>query len=163
MEKTPEKSPLEKLKEDYSKIQKKHNLPSFNELNRDFKIEKLADIETDFLIREIRSQIGEGLENFLRFVEAILNPVNVPMFLFPVIKSLDEKEKEKLNEFYKKLSKLEIKGIKLINYSEEKEIELLKESFELWQEIKKDFTILIENIEKKLEVKTEKSERGYFG
>src|SRR3989344_7389868 len=93
-----EKSKLKKLKEEYSKIQEKYGLPNFSKLNEDFRIEKTAQTKTDFLVREIRESIGETLENFLRLIEAILNPVNVPMFLFPIIKSLNTEEKNKLSE-----------------------------------------------------------------
>ena len=158
-----EKSKLAKLKEDYSKLQKKYGLPDFDKLNEDFGIEKTAQTETDFLIKEIRESIGETLENFLRFVEAILNPVNVPMFLFPIIKSLNVEEKNKLSEIYKKLSRLEINAMKLIDYSEKKEAEFIKNSYKIWQEIKKDFVKIIEAVENKTEAKVEKSEKGYFG
>ena len=158
-----EKSKLKKLKEDYSKIQKKYGLPDFDKLNEDFRIEKATQTETDFLVREIRESVGENLENFLRFVEAILNPVNVPMFLFPIIKSLNIEEKNKLSEIYKKLSKLEIDAMKLIDYSEKKEAEFIKNSYTLWQEIKKDFSKIIEGVEKRIDVKSEKTEKGYFG
>ena len=156
-------SKLKKLKEEYSKIQKKYALPDFDKLNEDFKIEKVAQEETELLVREIRETIGETLENFLRFVEAILNPVNVPMFLFPIIKSLNSEEKNKLSEIYKKLSKLEVEAMKLIDYSEKKEAEFIKNSYKLWQEIKKDFVKIIEAVEKKLDTKIEKTEKGYFG
>ena len=158
-----EKSKLKKLKEEYSKLQKRYNLPEFDKLNEDFRIEKTAQTETDFLVREIRESMGETLENFLRFVEAILNPVNVPMFLFPIIKSLNVEEKNKLSEIYKKLSKLEIDSMKLIDYSEKKEAEFIKNSYKIWQEIKKDFVKIIEAVENKTEAKVEKSEKGYFG
>ncbi len=156
-------SKLKKLKEEYSKLQKKYDLPSFDRLNEDFKIEKVAQEETELLVREIRENVGETLENFLRFLEAILNPVNVPMFLFPIIKSLNTEEKNKLSEIYKKLSKLEIEAMKLIDYSEKKEAEFINQSFKLWQEIKKDFVKIIESSEKKLDIKIEKTEKGYFG
>ena len=158
-----EKSKLKKLKEEYSKIQEKYGLPNFSKLNEDFRIEKTAQTETDFLVREIRESMGETLENFLRFVEAILNPINVPMFLFPIIKSLNVEEKNKLSEIYKKLSRLEINAMKLIDYSEKKEAEFIKNSYKIWQEIKKDFVKIIEAVENKTEAKVEKSEKGYFG
>mgnify|MGYP001611510258 CR=1 FL=1 len=158
-----EESKLKKLKEEYSKLQKKYNLPDFDRLNEDFKIEKVAQEETELLVREIRESLGETLENFLRFVEAILNPVNVPMFLFPIIKSLSVEEKNKLSEIYKKLSKLEIEAMKLIDYSEKKEAEFIKNSYRLWQEIKKDFVKIIESFENKVDTKIEKTEKGYFG
>lgn len=161
----PEKTKLKKLKEDYSKIQKKYGLPNFDKLNEDFKVEKVAQEETDFLVREIRESMGETLENFLRFLEIVLNPVNAPMFLFPIIKSLSAEEKNKLAELYKKLSKLEMDAIKLMDYSEKKEAEFIKNAYNLWQEIKRDSIKIIESVEKKSEIntKTEKSEKGYFG
>lgn len=158
-----EKSQLKKLKEDYSKIQKKYGLPDFDKLNEDFRIEKAAETETDFLVREIRNTIGETIENFLRLIEAVLNPVNVPMFLFPIIKSLSTEEKNKLSEIYKKLSKLEIEAMKLIDYSEKKEAEFIKDSYKLWQEIKKDFVKIIEAVENKEKIKSERNGVGYFG
>ena len=62
----------------------------------DFKIEKISEMETDFLVREIREHLSESLINFARFIEAILNPANVPMFLYPIIKAMDENDKKKL-------------------------------------------------------------------
>jgi len=154
---------LESLKKDYALFQKKYDLPSFNELNRDFRIEKLSGSETDFLLREIRTIISDFLEGFLRFCESILNPVNVPMFLFSVIKSFRADEKERLMELHKNISKLEISAVKLMNYSEKAEAEFIKESFKLWQMVSRDFVSLFESIEGKLENKSTKKTNAYFG
>jgi len=158
-----EKSDLEKLKEGYSKVQGKYKLPSFDELNRDFKIEKIAEIETDFLVREIRDHLSESLVNFARFVEAILNPQNVPMFLYPIIKAMDEDDKKKLTNLHEKISTLEIQAMKLINYSEEKEAEFVKNAFEFWQEVKKEFSEFIGSVEKKIKKDSKKTSKNYFG
>ena len=48
---------LDKLKKEYEKLRKKHNLPSFNELNKDFSIERVCEIETDFLLKEVRKSM----------------------------------------------------------------------------------------------------------
>jgi len=90
-----EENNLENLKEDYKEIQKKYDLPEFERLNEDFQIEKLAEIETDFLVREIRKFMADKFMNYLRFIESILNPVNVQMFVFSIIKSIGEEEKKK--------------------------------------------------------------------
>ena len=110
---------LETLKKDYKELQAKHNLPSFEELNEDFNIEKAAEIEIELLIREIRRFVADKLLNYQRFVESVLNPVNVQMFIFSVIKSIGNEEKEKLTEIYKILSKNELKLIELdLQFSE---------------------------------------------
>lgn len=159
-----EESKLAKLKKDYKKIQEKHKLPSFEELNEDFGIEKAADEETDILIREIRKHISEKAFNYLRFVETLLNPANAPMSIFTITKALGNEEKNKLGEIYKKLLKSEVKMIGVeIEFSEKKEAEFIKEIYEIWQEIKRDFLEVIKVVEKNWEKSAEGKSRKYFG
>ena len=155
---------LENLKKDYRKIQKKYSLPEFEKLNEDFQIEKIAETETDYLIREIRKFMGEKFSNYLRFVEAILNPTNVPMFVFSIVKSITPEEREKLIEIYKQISKIEVSLIELdINFSEKKEADFIKQSYKIWQKIKKDTLEVIEAIKKNWDNKFEGKSKGYFG
>lgn len=159
-----DKSNLENLKKDYNRIQEKFNLPDFAELNKDFHIEKIVEIKTDFLIREIRKFMADRFSNYLRFIEALLNPVNAPMFVFSVVKSIGVEDKKKLTEIYKKLAKIEVDLIELdINFIEEKEVEFVKESYKIWQEIKKDLLKVIETIKKNWDNKGEVNGKGYFG
>src|SRR3989344_956235 len=163
MPKEKEESKLAKLKIDYKKIQEKYKLPSFEKLNEDFGIEKAADEEIDILIREIRKHISEKAFNYLRFVETLLNPTNAPMSIFTITKSMGVEEKNKLTEIYKKLVKSEVKMISIeIEFSEKKEANFIKEIFEVWQEIKKDFLEVIKVVEKNWENKTEGKNRKYF-
>lgn len=158
------KSNLKELKKDYEGIQKKYNLPDFEELNKDFQIEKVAEIETDFLIREIRKFMADRFSNYLRIIEAILNPVSSPMFVFSIIKSIGTEERKRLTEDYKKLAKIEVNLMELdIEFIEEKEIEFIKESYEIWQEIKKDLLCIIEIIKRNWDNKSETNGKGYFG
>ena len=155
---------LGSLKEDYKKIQKKYDLPEFEKLNEDFQIEKLAETETDFLVREIRKFVADKFMNYLRFIESILNPVNVPMFVFSIVKSIGEDEKKKLTAVYKKLAKCEIDLIRLdIEFSEDIEAEFVKEAYESWQEMKKDILGVIDVIKKNWDNKLESNGKGYFG
>jgi len=155
---------LEVLKQEYKEIQEKHNLPSFEELNEDFNIEKASEMKVELLIREIRKFIADKLSNYMRFAEAVLNPVNVPMFIYSLIKSLDVQEKEKLTEIYKKLSKNELKLMGLdINYSEEKEALFIRESYVMWQEMKKDLLDIFEKANKNWDNKVESKKKDYFG
>ncbi len=156
-------SNLKKLKQNYSEIQKKYELPEFNDLNKEFGIEKLSKNETDFLLRNIRKIISETMENFISFVELILNPVNAPLFLYSFIKCLSEEEKKTFQEIHSKITKFEIESMKLIIYDEKQEAEFIKNSLELWNNIKTEFVKVVENVEKKMDIKTEKSKRNYFG
>ena len=155
---------LKDLKRDYEELQKKYNLPSFEKMNEDFGIEKASEVEVDLLIREIRRFISDKLTNYLRFIEAILNPVNVQMFVFSLIKSLENGEKEKLTEIYKILSKKEIELVELdLKFSEEKEAEFIIKSFDLWQNLKKDLLKIVENIKKNWDNKSEMNSKNYLG
>ena len=159
-----EKSCLEDLKEDYSELKEKFELPSFDEMNKDFQIEKIAEIETDYLIREIRKITSDKFSNYLRLIEAILNPVNSPMFVFSVVKTLGVNEKNQLMEMYKKLFIKEIDVMELdMVFDEEKEADFIKNSFEVWQEIKEEMIKIIKFIKKNLDNKFEANGGNYFG
>jgi len=159
-----DESPLEILKENYEELQKKYCLPDFNEMNKEFQIEKVADCETDFLIREIRKFVAEKFSNYLRFIETILHPVNAPMFIFSIIKSIGADEKKELKKKKKKLAKYEVKIIKLdMEFDEKKEAKFINDSYKTWQKIKEDFLKVINVIEKNWDNKLEVNGQGYFG
>jgi len=103
------KGDLEKLKKDYEVLRAKYNLPEYSKLAEDFNsIERVSDSETDYPIREIRRFVADKILNFHRFVEALLNPVNVPMHIFSMIKTMGADEKKKLSEIYGEIAKIEI-------------------------------------------------------
>ena len=100
----------------------------------------------------------------MHFIEAILNPVNAPLFVFSVIKSIGVDEKNKLSETYKELVRFEVILMKLdIDFSEEKEAEFIRDSYETWQKIKKDILEVVEIMEDNLDNKFEANNKGYFG
>lgn len=155
---------LEELKKDYKKIQEKYDLPSFKELNEDFGIEKAVEVETDLLIREIRKFIADKFSNYLRFIETLLQPINAPMFVYSILKSCEKTEKEKLSEMYKKLAKKEIELIELdVEFDELKEARFIKDSYKFWQELKEEFSSVLEAIKKNWDNKSQSNEKGYFG
>jgi len=164
MAKTEKESSLEKFKKEYGKIQKKHNLPSFEKLNEDFQIERIADLESDFLVREIRKFMAEKFSNYLRFIETILHPVNAPMFVFSVVKAIGSEEKSKLTGVYKELVRTEVNLIELdIEFSEKKEVEFVKESYKMWQDMKGDLMDVVKVIKKNWDNKFEVNGKSYFG
>lgn len=157
-------SDLLKLKKEYEVLAKKYNLPSFKEMNEDFGIERIAEVETDILLREIRKVVADKLYNYLRFIEGILNPTNAPMFVFSIIKALGKEEKDKFSEIYKKLAKIEIALFEIdVQFFEEKEAKFVKDSYGIWQEIKKDALEIIKAIKRNWDNKAETKDKGYFG
>lgn len=159
-----EKSSLEEMKKEYRKFKTKHGLPEFGKLNEDFYIERVCDVETDLLLREIRKFIADRYSNYMRFVEAVLNPVNAPMFIYSLIKLLGKEDKKHLEEIYKKFMEIEVKLIELdISYSEDKEAEFIKKAYAEWQEIKVFILKIVDTIQKNKGNKFEKNNGGYFG
>ena len=158
-------SSLADLKKNYSVLHKKYSLPEFNKLNEDFQIEHISDSETDFLLREIRKLIGDKFSNYMRFIEMLLNPVSVPMFVYSVVKSLDESDRETLNKAYKELAKKEIEIVSLDTiYSEDGEASFIKGAYESWQNIKKDINVIIKKVDlDKDNGKKMNNDKNYFG
>ncbi len=155
---------LDKLKKEYKKIQEKYSLPDFDDLNKEFMIDKLADNETDYLIRDIRKHLAEKLYAYLRFTETILNPSNAHLFMFSIIKTMNEDDKKKVSDIYKKLAENEIKMIKIdIIFDEKKEAEFIKNSYKLWKKVSKDILSIVEKAEKKLDDKFDGQRKDYFG
>ena len=155
---------LAELKADYLEIQNRHNLPSFEEMNQDFHIERICEVETDYLIREVKRFIGEKLSSYLRFIESLLNPSNSPMFVFSVVKLFGSKEKDKLSEIYKQLAKSEVSLLETdLKFDEENEAKFIRENFQLWQNIKKDLLGIVEVIKTNWDNKSDKGSKGYFG
>jgi len=159
-----DKDNLKELKKNYSKIEKQYNLPTFEELNQNFQIEKISDVSTDYLIREVRKFMADKFSNYLRFIETLLNPSNVPMFVFYFVKSINVDEKKKLSEAYKNLAKIEVNLIGVdIQFSEEKEAEFIKESYEIWQGIKNNILGVLNTIKINWDNQVKQNDKGYFG
>lgn len=156
---------LENLKKEYEILKAKYGLPEYSKLVEDFNsVERASDSETDYPIREIRRFVSDKILNFHRFIEALLNPMNVPMHIFSMIKTLGADEKKKLSEIYSEIAKIEISVMELdLEFSEKKEAEFIKNTFNIWQKIKKDFWQILEVVKKKWDSKEEEGKKGYFG
>ncbi len=159
-----EKHNLELLKERYLEIQKKHNLPSFQEMNAEFGIEKTEIEKFDILIREIRKYVADKLLNYLKFVETLLNPSNASMVIFSIIKTLGADEKKKLTEIYKKLAKTELDLIELdISFSEEKEAEFINKNYLLWKELSRELTSIMIKVKENWDKESARGNNSFVG
>jgi len=155
---------LNQLKKDYAKLGGKYKLPSFKELNEEFDIEKVQEIETETLLREIRKVIMDKVLAYLRFVEMFLNPTNAPLFFLAIMKNLDSSDKKVLEELYEKLGKMEIKVIAVDNeYSEKTEAEFIKHLCSEWRDVKEGIKKVSISLEKCWDKKCEKKEKSYVG
>ncbi len=155
---------LDSLKSKYETARKKYNLPAFALLNEQFEIERIADRETEMLLREVRKSITEKAVAFLRFLELMLNPSNAPFFMFTIIKNLNSPDKKIIEQIYERLCEFEIKAISLdLKYNETKEADFIKFASREWKSMEGQFTELDEIITRAWKSSSKKKERDYFG
>jgi len=115
---------------EYERLKEKFKLPKFQEFAEDFDIEKIAEKETMFLLREIRRTMNEKLSAYLHLFETLINPSAPPMFIFSVLKKTNGDNKESIKEVYKRISRLQLKVMKLDTlYDEVKEAAFIKVAF----------------------------------
>ncbi len=155
------KQELENLKKQYNKLKKKYDLPSFEDVNKDFEIEKLQDRERSYLLRDIRRTMIERNLSYFKFLEMFLNPSSGPMFFMALSNHLTDEEKDKIEELYFKMGKFELDSVKLDNDDgEEKEAEFIKSFYQEWQNMKNEFGSLMDSLEKIWEREVERDEKG---
>ncbi len=156
---------LEKFKLEYAKLQKKHSLPSFEDMNNAFDIEELSSKSTDRILRLIRRRITEKTSSSLRFMEVFLNPSQAPLFYMMLAKNMPEEGRKAVNEVYFELGKIEIDHLKLelINYSELVESKAIKSFYEVWIKAKEQLGILVDIFEKQWKKTTQTKDKTYLG
>ncbi|MBU3912522.1 MAG: hypothetical protein KKB21_02145 [Nanoarchaeota archaeon] len=155
---------LDLLKKNYSELAGKYQLPDYKTVNEEFDIEKLQEIETETLLREIRKVIMDKVISYLRFAEMLINPCNAPMFFFAILKGIDSNDKKLLDDIYTRLGRLEIKVIDVDNdYSEDGEAEFIRHVFEEWREIKENMKLVSKALQSGWDKKREKKDKSYLG
>ena len=153
---------LKDLKKEYEKLESRHKLPKFDELNADFEIEKL-DKQSDKTLRAIRKVMMEKIVNSMSFLEMLVNPINTPRMYLSYINTMSHEDKKTIDNIYTSLAELSVLSLELeIDTTEEKEAGLIKDVFKKWQELKGGFKQIIANI-KTPKNSIVKKERNYFG
>ena len=153
---------LEELKNAYAEHERKYKLPSFNELNKNFEIEKI-ERQSDILPRIIRVVMMEKVIATQRFIESLLNPGNAPRILYRYLKSIGSEDTKKIEEIYDKFGVLTLKALSLdVEYKEDKEAEMIKEIQSVWEGCKKNLHEIIKDVQNPKEQQAKK-EKSYFG
>jgi len=153
---------LKKLKEDYEKLAKQYKLPSFKELNEEFEIEKVAEKETELMLRNIRRCMLEKIAAVSRFFELMLNPTEANLLILSLLKDLNLETKKKMEKIYRELSYIELAAVELdLDYSEKSEAKFILDVSKEWKKLKESLKDVSKQLDTKIHVK-EKAE-GYFG
>jgi len=152
------------IKKKYEAVENKYSLPKFEKISEDFDMEKLAEKESLFLLKDVRKIIAEKIASYSQFFENLRNPMSLPMFVLAPLKNANEEDKKTIKEVYKELSKMQLHIIKLdLIYNEEKEAQFIKQTYDKWQTIKVRIHKLIEKFESEVKENSEQANRNYFG
>lgn len=164
MGKTEHSEDIKRMREDYTPLKEKYGLPEFEILAEDFDIERIAERETSFVLRDIRKVINDKISGALHLFETLANPVSPPMFIFLMLKNASEDETKKIKELYKKIAKIEIGVLKLdTKYDENQEAVFIKSVFKKWQTLKVEIKQIIDKLDEKFEMNDSSSKKGYYG
>jgi hypothetical protein len=154
---------LEGLKNEYKKLEKKHKLPGFKDVNDLFEIDRI-ERETDNLIRDVRKAMMDKVVNYIRFLEMIIYPVQAPPMFSFLVKEINSDERKNVEKVYASFIELELLSLKLeVEYSEKKEAEVVKKIFSTWSEAKNDLLSVFSLMEKNWKTAANKKEKSYFG
>ena len=152
---------LEELKKHYAELQKKNDLPSFDDINEVFEIEKI-DRETEILPKLIRRLMMDRVINVLGFIEMLMNPAQAPRMYHSFLNVATDKDQKLIGEIYEKLAKLFFEGLENDSkYDEKKEILLIKRILSDWEGLEKDLEKLVSRIKDPGDAV--KKDKAYFG
>lgn len=146
-----------------AKKYKQVKMPSFDELNRDFEIEKIENQDTDFVLRTIRKKMMEKIVNSTGFLEMLMNPVNSPRMYQNCVRSLNSEDMKLVEKIYSLFSKIILEALQLeVEYSEKREAEMIRHIYNNWNMMKSSFNAVLQRL-KCLEISDIKKEKSYFG
>lgn len=151
-----------KFEEMYEELKEKYELPSFNEINKDFEIYSISKDED--IIREILKKMSGAIDYYIGFLEDIIQP-DSRFYTLKEANVLDVNQRKKVHEIYAKLMFLNRTFNELyLSYSEERGVELIKKIFTEWQPLKMELLEIIRPLKDSWSKHTEiKPDKGYFG
>lgn len=152
---------LKDLKEDYAEIEKEYKLPSFQEINELFEIERISS-ESDCLIRVVRKIIFEKVLQVFSFVEMLSNPGNAPKAYSMFFASATKEDFEIIHKLHKILFEFFLESLELDSkYNPKSEAKFINEICTSWTDLSNDFQKLILKIRNPAEII--KKEKSYYG
>lgn len=127
--------------EEFDRLKKKYNLPSFEVLNNELDLSGSEEAEN--LLRWIMKQMGDRLEFFSDMVGNLLQPDSNPSNIYE-LSAFSEEEREKLPRIYKDLMFLHREYIEQeLNYKEENCALFILHFMKEWEGLKKDLTSIL--------------------
>lgn len=151
----------EEMRKAYNKLE--YKLPPFEELEKDFDLDKISDRNKKFLLMNIRRVMVEKFSSYSQLFEALLNPTSQSRLLLRILKKLDNEKKDKLREYCDKLLNYQYEAIKMeLVWDEKKEADFVNQKFNEWTKMKNEILRLLDSIEFEITDEKNSSENNYF-
>ena len=124
-----------KIKEHYSKYQKKIALPDFKDLDKEFEIGKI-DTKFGFYFKDISRAMNNKIGYFAGLLEPAINPPVPSIHSMVETSNIEKEDKEEILKTYKRLLYLAHKGYSLETQEDEKKIAaFIKDLWAEWPSI----------------------------
>jgi len=136
------------IKTKYNELQKKYNLPKFEDLNNEFEIEAIDLTRSGILIKAILRVINTKIISFINFLDPITNPNPHSMHSRVELSGLEEEDKQEIFKFYKELSYILHLGLTTELKSEKEIAEYINNFWKKYSKLKKQEIKLLELISK---------------
>ncbi|MBD3310505.1 hypothetical protein GF351_04755 [Candidatus Woesearchaeota archaeon] len=152
------------IKKRYSQLQKKHSLPTFDEIDHEFEINSIEE-DSSFILREIRRRMVERIEEYSKIFEEIIQPDTNSFRSMSECRVFKDEDKHEIFNIYKNIMII-IRSAQIISLErdENKEAKFINSVFQNWMRIKKELMPYLEKLEKSWEKESEMDETiGYLG
>ena len=155
---------MDTIEKDYNELIKKYKLPSFAKLDKEFEIRALEENRSGRPVKAIIRVIAGRLRNFLESLDAIVNPNPNSAYSMIAVNGLDNKTKEEIFEFYKKLAALYQKCALYEMEEDEQTAKFIKDFWKQWPALKETEKKFLKKLISTWNNKEEKeSKSGYHG
>jgi hypothetical protein len=151
-----------KLKDEYNNL--KYKLPKFEDIDFEFELSTANIKEKEFLLRAIRRRMNDKVIFYCRIIENLLYPNANNLIGMIEVKSFNEEEKKKINDFYKKLMEFERESLSLdVNPDEKKDSEFINNLFRLWKKFKEEMIQVTKKMKESWHLEEKEQKDNYFG
>ena len=153
---------MEELKKEYKILQKKYNLPNFEDLDKEFEIRALEVNKCGILIKAILRVINNKVGIFLNYLEPVVSPPQQIMHYMIEYNNISSEDKKPMYEFYKELSYLYHKDCR-IELEDNKVIAAqINEIWKKWPSILNKIKLALEKINEAWLKEKEKTKRNNY-
>ncbi len=154
---------LEELKKEYSNLQKKYNLPKFDELDNEFEIRAIEIDKAGILIKAILRMIVNKLTTYVNYLDPITNPNPQSTHSMTELNNTTDAEKDEMFNFFKELSYIYHLALLKELESEQEIANYINEIWKKWPSIKNKEKKFLDIITKAWLKEQKEPKKGYLG